>query len=97
MASVAESRLRFAYGADDHDRRRQGALVASLGADQTAAIGNGRNDVTMLRVARLGISIIGPEGGATEAVLASDLVCRSITEALDLLLDDRLVIATLRA
>lgn len=70
--------------------------VASVGADRTAAIGNGRNDVAMLRVARLGIAIIGPEGAAAEAILASDVVCRSITEAVDLLLDDRLLTATLR-
>lgn len=70
--------------------------VVSLGGDRTAAIGNGRNDIGMLRAARLGIAIIGPEGAATEAILASDVVCRSITEALDLLLDDRLLTATLR-
>lgn len=70
--------------------------VATLGADRTAAIGNGRNDVGMLRNACLGIAIIGPEGAATEAIVASDVVCRSITEALDLLLDDRVLTATLR-
>ena len=31
------------------------------------------------------------------SVMAADIVCRSITEALDLLLDERLLIATLRA
>lgn len=72
------------------------ALVARLGADTTVAIGNGRNDEAMLRLARLGIAIIGPEGAAASAVLAADIVCRSITEALDLLLDERLLIATLR-
>jgi P-type E1-E2 ATPase len=73
------------------------AFVARLGGESTAAIGNGRNDVAMLRAARLGIAIIGPEGAATEAIVASKVVCRSITEALDLLLDDRLLIATLRS
>jgi P-type E1-E2 ATPase len=77
---------------DDKER-----YVASLGADRTAAIGNGRNDVAMLRAARIGIAIVGPEGAATEAILASDVVCRSIIEALDILLDDRLLTATLRA
>jgi P-type E1-E2 ATPase len=73
------------------------ALVSSLGADRTAAIGNGRNDVAMLRIARLGIAVVGPEGAATDALLAANIVCQSVTDALDLLLDDRLLIATLRS
>jgi P-type E1-E2 ATPase len=80
----------IATGAD------KAGLVASLGADATVAIGSGRNDIAMLRAARLGIAVVGPEGAAAEAIQASDIVCRSVTEALDLLLDDRVLIATLR-
>lgn len=72
------------------------AFVVSLGADATAAIGNGRNDEAMLRAAKLGIAIIGPEGAAGAALSAADIVCRSVTDALDLLLDERLLVATLR-
>jgi P-type E1-E2 ATPase len=71
-------------------------LVVRLGAERTAAIGNGRNDVAMLRVARLGIAIIGPEGAAGSALVAADVVCRDIRDALDMLLDDRVLRATLR-
>jgi soluble P-type ATPase len=49
--------------------------VAALGADSTAAIGNGRNDAAMLRVARIGIAIVGPEGSASAAIAAADVVC----------------------
>ena len=73
------------------------AFVAELGADATVAIGNGRNDAAMLQAARLGIVIIGPEGAAAATLLAADVICRSVTEALDLLLDERSLIATLRA
>ncbi len=72
-------------------------LVRSLGAERTAAIGNGRNDVPMLRTARLGIAIIGPEGAFGGALAAADLVCGGITDALDLLLDERTLRATMRA
>jgi P-type E1-E2 ATPase len=72
------------------------AFVRTLGADTTVAIGNGRNDAAMLQAARLGIAIIGPEGAATTTLLAADVICRSVIEALDLLLDDRSLIATLR-
>ena len=71
-------------------------LVRSLGEEQTAAIGNGRNDIPMLRAARLGIAVIGPEGAAGGAIAVADVVCARITDALDLLLDERLMRATLR-
>jgi P-type E1-E2 ATPase len=72
------------------------AFVRNLGPEATAAIGNGRNDEAMLSAARLGIAIIGPEGAAAGVLRAADIVCRSVTDALDLLIDERLLIATLR-
>lgn len=78
------------------DGAEKAAYVERLGADRVAAIGNGRNDEAMLRLARLAIAIVGPEGAATPALLAADVVCRSITDALDLLLDEQAIAATLR-
>jgi soluble P-type ATPase len=72
-------------------------FLEGLGAHRCAAIGNGRNDVAMLRGAALGIAVIGPEGASAAAVAAADVVCRSVLEALELLLDERLLVATLRA
>ena len=72
------------------------AAVERLGPNRVAAIGNGRNDEGMLRAARLGIAVVGPEGAATATLHAADVVCRSITDALDLLLDERALAATLR-
>lgn len=80
-----------------HDATDKERLVRALGADRTAAIGNGRNDVAMLAAARLGIAVIGPEGAAGAAIVAADVVCTRITDALDLLLDERVLRATLRA
>lgn len=71
-------------------------LVRRLGPDRTVAIGNGRNDEAMLRLARLGIAVIGHEGAATSALLAADIACVSILDALDLLLDERTLASTLR-
>jgi soluble P-type ATPase len=70
--------------------------VWELGAESCAAIGNGANDAAMLELAGLGIAVIGPEGAAGAAVRAADVVCRSITDAFDLLLDERALVATLR-
>jgi P-type E1-E2 ATPase len=76
--------------------REKAAVIAALGPERAVAIGNGRNDIEMLRASRLAIAIVGPEGAAPAAISVADVVCRSITDALDLLLDHRLLIATLR-
>jgi soluble P-type ATPase len=72
------------------------SLVREIGAQRTVAIGNGRNDQAMILEAALGIAVIGPEGAAGATLSAADVVCRSILDALDLLLDERLLAATLR-
>jgi len=71
-------------------------FVWELGADRCAAIGNGANDAAMLDVAGLGIAVVGPEGAAGSTVTSADVVCGSIVDALDLLLDGRALVATLR-
>jgi soluble P-type ATPase len=82
---------RISSGTEKHQ------FLQALGPQRCAAIGNGTNDVSMLSVAALGIAVIGPEGGSMAALTAADVVCRSILEALDLLLDERAIVATLRA
>jgi soluble P-type ATPase len=84
-------RVQQALGAAEKRR-----LLDELGADRTAAVGNGRNDVEMLKVAALGIVIVGPEGAGREALLASDLIFGQIDDALDGLLNPRRLVATLR-
>lgn len=78
------------------DGAEKAALVEQLGAASCAAIGNGANDVPMLARAALGIAVVGPEGASGSALLAADIVCRSVLDALDLLLDPKLLVATLR-
>ncbi len=73
------------------------AFMSTLGPERCAAIGNGNNDMAMLSAAGLALAVIGPEGASVTALSAADIVCRSILDALDLLLDERLLIATLRA
>jgi P-type E1-E2 ATPase len=75
------------------DKRR---IVAELGPGSCVAVGNGANDAAMLEAAALGIAVLGPEGAAAAAVRAADVVCGSILDALDLLLDERALRATLR-
>ncbi len=72
------------------------ALVARLGPAQTVAVGNGANDTRMLAGAALGIATLGPEGLATLALQAADVVVGRIEDALDLLLLPERLVATLR-
>ena len=72
------------------------AHLRELDATTCVAIGNGANDRAMLEEAALGIAVLGPEGTSFAAIAAADVVCRSIVEALELLLDDRALAATLR-
>lgn len=71
-------------------------FVDQLGGDRCAAIGNGYNDVDMFKGCALSIAVIGPEG-ASHAVIAAHILCNSITDALDLLIDPRMLVATLKA
>lgn len=78
---------------DGAEKRR---YVEAVGARGVVAVGNGANDVPMLRAARLGIAVCGAEGLARELLRAATILVRQPDEALDLLLDPRRLVATLR-
>lgn len=59
-------------------------------------IGNGANDMLALLAAELGIAVIGREGLSVLALRSADVVCASIADALDLLLEPDALVATLR-
>jgi len=75
--------------------RDKARFVSALAG--VVAIGNGANDVGMLAAADLGVAVLGPEGTAAALVTAADLLVPSIDDALDLLLDPRRLVATLRS
>lgn len=84
--------VRGAGGGEDKAR-----VVRELGAEHVAAVGNGFNDVAMLREAALGILVIGAEGASAAALAAARVVTARIQDALDLLLHPQRLVATLRA
>jgi P-type E1-E2 ATPase len=71
-------------------------FVDALGRHGVVAVGNGRNDRSMLAAAALGIGVCGDEGIATEALQSCEIVVRNIHDAFDLLLSERRLIASLR-
>ena len=72
------------------------ALVQKLGKEATICIGNGSNDATMLEKSALGICILGREGASADAIMNADLIVPDINDALDLLLNPKRLVATLR-
>lgn len=71
-------------------------LIRRLGPMSCIAIGNGRNDVLMLKEAALGIAVLGPEGMASGLQETADVLVTDINDALDLLLNPKRLTATLR-
>jgi soluble P-type ATPase len=71
--------------------------LKSLGEEDTIAIGNGLNDALILRHAVLGFALLQEEGCAIKSLLAGDVVFKSINDALDALLNESRLIATLRS
>ncbi len=70
--------------------------VRKLGADSVIAIGNGNNDRKMLRVAKVGVAVIDAEGCSADAILSANIVVRDARDALDLILNPKRMMATLR-
>lgn len=70
--------------------------VQSLGSQNVVAIGNGNNDRSMLKAARIGIAILGSEGCAFDSMKAANLIVTNINQGIDLLLNPLRMKATLR-
>jgi soluble P-type ATPase len=60
------------------------------------AVGNGNNDQFILKECALGIAVLGKEGLSLAAIKHADLIVREISDAFDLLLKPKRLIATLR-
>ncbi|HZS01330.1 MAG TPA: HAD hydrolase family protein [Chloroflexota bacterium] len=95
-AVAAELGLRAQRLTQGLEAEQKARFVQSIGATQVVAVGNGANDVAMLQAAALGIAVLGPEGMATAALTAADVLVASIHDALDLLTQPRRLVATLR-
>jgi len=83
---------------DQMDQAAQKAqVVEELNPLHTIAIGNGRNDMRMLSFAAIGITVLNQEGASGQTLTSSDIICRNIMEAMELLENPGRIKATLRA
>jgi soluble P-type ATPase len=72
------------------------AVVRELGREHVVAMGNGVNDTLMLGEAHVSIAVIGAEGAACEALLTAMITVCNPCDGLDLLLEPKRLVATLR-
>jgi len=80
----------------DNHTVEKAEYVQSLVAKTCVAVGNGNNDALMLKTAELGIALLGDEGCSTQTMMQSDLVCKSVQDALELFINTNRLVATLR-
>jgi len=71
-------------------------VMESLDPTRTVAVGNGSNDQLILKEAGLGIAVLGDEGLSISAIKNADIIVKNISDALDLFLKPKRLIATLR-
>lgn len=71
-------------------------FVKKLGCGSTIAVGNGNNDELMLKESAVGVCILGEEGLATKALLASDIVLKNINDLFEMITNKKRIIAALR-
>lgn len=71
--------------------------LLKLGKDVTVVVGNGNNDALMLKNSILGLIIIGNEGATIKSIINSNVAFPDPLSAIDFLLDEKILIGTLRS
>ncbi len=71
-------------------------LALELDPDTCVTIGNGLIDFELMKVVKLSIVVMQAEGVHVQTLLHADIVIPTITDALDLFIDESRLIATLR-
>ncbi|MBN2432183.1 MAG: ATPase P [Acidobacteria bacterium] len=95
-AQLAGMPLTLHILAEEYQAEAKMQYICRLGPAESVAVGNGRNDRLMVAAAALGIAVVQDEGAAAGCLAAADVVCRTILDALDLLLNPLRLRATLR-
>jgi P-type E1-E2 ATPase len=78
------------------ESEQKASFVRQLGAEKTAAIGQGANDAGMLSAAAIGVAVLSREGLSAESLKAADLVVPDILAALELFDKPLRIVASLR-
>jgi soluble P-type ATPase len=79
----------------EDSKNKKFEFLKTLNLERTIAVGNGNNDQFILREAALGIAVLGDEGLSSLAMKNADILVRNISDALDLFLKPKRLVATL--
>ncbi|QRN85016.1 ATPase P [Clostridia bacterium] len=82
---------------DQIEAKRNFVETLQQAGAQVIALGNGLNDKKMLAEADLALAVLGSEGLCTQILDGADLLVRSATEGLELLLNEKALSATLKS
>lgn len=82
---------------EDKGAEEKAEFIKKLGEDSVIAVGNGMNDYLMLKLARIGIVILGSEGAATKSIINGDICVKNPINAIDIILDPITLKSTLRS
>lgn len=83
----------FPSGDAAHEKEK---IVEDFGCENCVCMGNGRNDKLMCRIAGFSIAVMDAEGMYGKLAAEVDVFVRSMEEGLDLLMNEKRMIATLR-
>lgn len=81
---------------EEDSKIRKFESLSTLTPERTVAIGNGSNDQLLMEETALGITVLGDEGMSVSAMKSADIVVKNISDALDLFLKPKRLVATLR-
>jgi len=79
------------------EAEQKAVFVRRLGVESVVAVGQGANDFRMLAEAVIGICVLSPEGTFGPSLSVADVVAPDILTALDLLVNSKRLVATLRS
>ena len=72
-------------------------IVQKIGKQKTITIGNGLNDVLMMKDSILSIGVIGKEGICSQLLIFCDIIVNDIMDVFDMLHNTNRISATLRS
>jgi soluble P-type ATPase len=93
---VRDMRVALIRISEEKSKEAKFESLKNLNPENTVVIGNGNNDQLILKEAVLGIIVLGDEGMSISAMKNADVVVKDVSNALDLFLKPKRLIATLR-
>lgn len=96
QAQLASIGLECVVLQPEHKGSEKAAFVKALGANETACVGNGNNDIPMFELCALAVAVVGKEGCFSKAIAVSDITVCDIHDAIAILMNPKKIHAVTR-